>query len=160
MNTAVIYYSLEGNMDLIARTIGENEAVDLFRLIPQKKYPTGKISKYFWGGKSVTFGERPKLANQTIDLEQYEVLVIGTPIWAGTLAPPLNTFLHDYSIIGKKIILTATHLGGGADKCFEKMKASLNGNTIIGAFQFKEPLQQMDDNIDEKIEKIRTLIEA
>ena len=116
MNTAVIYYSLEGNMDLIARKIAENVAVDLIRLMPRKEYPTGKISKYFWGGKSVTFGERPKLTNPTIDLEPYEVLVIGTPIWAGTWTPPLNTFLHDYSITGKKIILTATHLGGGADK--------------------------------------------
>ena len=159
MNTAVIYYSLEGNMDLVARKIAENVAVDLIRLMPRKEYPTGKMSKYFWGGKSVTFGERPKLTNPTIDLEPYELLVIGTPIWAGTWTPPLNTFLHDYSITGKKIILMATHLGGGADKCFEKMKITLKGNTIIGAFEFKEPLQQMDEHIDAKIAKIRTLIE-
>ena len=159
MNTAVIYYSLEGNLDLVARKIAENVAVDLIRLMPRKEYPTGKISKYFWGGKSVTFGERPKLTNPTIDLEPYELLVIGTPIWAGTWTPPLNTFLHDYSITGKKIILMATHLGGGADKCFEKMKITLKGNTIIGAFEFKEPLQQMDEHIDAKIAKIRTLIE-
>jgi hypothetical protein len=103
MNTAVIYYSLQGNMDLVARKIGENEAVDLFRLIPQKKYPTGKISKYLWGGKSVTFGERPKLTNPTIDLDHYEVLVIGTPIWAGTWTPPLIPFFTITALSGKRL---------------------------------------------------------
>jgi len=160
MKTAVIYYSLEGNMDLIAQEIGKNEAADLYRLKPQKEYPTGKISKYVVGGKSAKFGECPKLVNPSIDLSKYEALVIGTPIWADTLAPPLNTFLADYEITGKKIILVATHRGGGAGKCFEKMKALLSGNEILDNFDFKEPKQQMDENMDQKIEKIRKLIEA
>lgn len=111
------------------------------------------------GGKSAKFGDCPKLINPQIDLTKYETLIIGTPIWAGTVTPPLNTFFQDYSIIGKKIILIATHLGGGADKCFEKMKASLKGNTIIGTFQFKEPLQQRDDQFVKKIAQIHELIE-
>lgn len=160
MNTAVIYYSLEGNMDLIARKIGENEAVNLYRLKPQKEYPTGKISKYVVGGKSAKFGECPKLVNSTIDLSKYETLIIGTPVWADTLAPPLNTFFADYPITGKKIILMATHKGGGADKCFDKMRAMLAGNEILGSFDFKEPKQQIDESMDEKIEKIKALIEA
>ncbi len=160
MKTAVIYYSLEGNMDLIAQEIGKNEAVDLYRLKLQKEYPTGKISKYVIGGKSAKFGECPKLINPTIDLSKYEAVIIGTPIWADTLAPPLNTFLADYDITGKKIILVATHRGGGADKCFEKIKSRLTGNQILDSFDFLEPKQQQDKNIDEKLARISKLIGA
>lgn len=56
MKTAVIYYSLEGNMDFIAQQIGKNAEVDLYRLKPQKEYPTGKISKYVVGGKAPNLG--------------------------------------------------------------------------------------------------------
>ncbi|KAF5087925.1 flavodoxin family protein [Acetobacterium wieringae] len=160
MKTAVIYYSLEGNMDFIAQQIGKNAEVDLYRLKPQKEYPTGKISKYVVGGKSAKFGECPELINPAIDLSKYETVIIGTPIWADTLAPPLNTFFRDYDITGKKIVLIATHRGGGADKCFEKMKTHLASNQILGNFDFLEPKQQQDKNINEKLAQISKLIGA
>ncbi|KNZ41294.1 flavodoxin family protein [Acetobacterium bakii] len=158
MKTAIIYYSLEGNMDSIAQKIGSAHTADLYRLIPQKEYPTGRISKYFWAGKSATFGEKPKLVNETIDWEKYDTLIIGGPVWAGTFAPPIHTFLKDYSIRGKQIILIATHAGGGADKCFAKMKEYLKDNVIVETFQFVNPLTVKDPGTDKSIEKIQKLI--
>ncbi|WP_170254008.1 flavodoxin family protein [Acetobacterium paludosum] len=158
MKTAVIYYSLEGNMEFVAKKIGGNHAADLIRLIPKKEYPTGKVSKYVWGGKSATFGERPKLVNETIDLEKYDTLIIGSPVWAGTFTPPVHTFLHDYSISGKNIILVATSMSGEAEKCLAKMKDYLQDNNIMETFQFVEPLHQKDAGLDEKIRQIRKRI--
>jgi len=158
MKTAVIYYSLEGNMDYIAKRIVGDNAADLCRLVPKKEYPTGNISKYFWGGKSVTFHERPKLVSEAIDLKKYDTLIIGSPIWANIFAPPLNSFFHDYSINGKNIILVATHSGGGADKSFVKMKDYLKDNVLLNTFQFKNPLLMQDESMEDKIEQIRQLI--
>lgn len=158
MKTAVIYYSLEGNMDYISKEIARDNVADLCRLLPEKEYPTGKISKYIWGGKSVTFGERPKLVNEEIDLKKYDTLIIGSPIWAGTFTPPLNSFFHDYNISSKNIILVVTHAGGGADKCISKMKEQLKGNIFINTFQFTNPLILQDENTKEKINQIRQLI--
>lgn len=159
MKTLIVYYSLEGNMDLVAKSIAAEQAAELFRLIPSKEYPTGKVSKYVWGGKSATFGEKPKLSNDAIDLEPYEVVIIGTPVWASTMAPPLNTFLGDYDLRDKKIILLATHRGGSADKCFAKMKENLSDNQIIGVFDFTEPKDNRDAQMDRKIQEIRKLIQ-
>jgi len=158
MKTAFIYYSLEGNMDYIAKRIASDNTVDLYRLIPKKDYPTGKVSKYVWGGKSATFGEKPPLANEKIDLEKYDTLIIGTPVWAGTITPPLNSFFSDYSISGKNIILVATSASGNAEKCFAKMKAHLVDNVIKGTFQFTNPLVSHDVSSDEKINRIRELL--
>lgn len=158
MKTALIYYSLEGNMDYIAKEIANNQDVKLYRLTPEKEYPKGKFSKYIWGGKSVTFGERPKLINMKIELDEFDTLIIGSPVWAGTFTPPINTFLHDYHISGKKIILVATHAGGGADKCFAKMKELLNENEIIKTFDFVDPLKKQNDSTMDKIQEIRKLI--
>lgn len=147
-------------MDYIAKRIANDNKADLFRLIPKKEYPTGKVSKYVWGGKSATFGEKPTLTNEKMDLDKYDTLIIGSPIWAGTTAPPLNSFFADYSISGKNIILLATCGGGSSEKLFAKMKDNLKDNEIKGSFTFVEPLHSHDKSINEKIDKIREMITA
>jgi flavodoxin len=158
MKAAVIYYSLEGNMEFIAQKLGENGNADLCRLIPKKEYPKGKISKYVWGGKSATFGEMPAIEDININLEEYDTLVIGTPIWAGTMTPPVLTFLHDNKIIDKKIILVTTCGGGGSEKAVEKMKEFLSGSNVIDAINFVNPLQNQNEEFQNKIEKIKELM--
>lgn len=154
MKTAVIYYSLEGNTEFIAKKIAEKTQGDMIKLVPEKNYPTGKISKFFWGGKSVMFGEKPKLKNTPIDVESYDRIFIGTPIWAGKFTPPINTFLNTCKIRGKDIILFACHGGGGADKCFNKMKDILKDNNIIGTYDFVDPFLHNVEDWDAKVEKI------
>ncbi|MHB8127841.1 MAG: flavodoxin family protein [Mobilitalea sp.] len=149
---AIIYYSLDGNTDFIAQKIATKVGAELIRLIPKKEYPTGKVSKFIWGGKSVTFGEKPKLVNEVIDLQRFDTLFIGTPIWSGKFAPPLNTFLHENDIKGKNIFLFACHMGGGAEKCFLKMRALLGDNNIMGTMEFVDPLTNPKDDTDTKIE--------
>jgi flavodoxin len=158
MKTAVIYYSLEGNMEYIANKIASNDGADLYRIIPEKAFPTGKVSKYFWCGKSATFGERPKLVNMEIDFSKYDTVIIGSPIWAGSITPPVHSFLHDNKISGKKIILVAAHSGGGGEKCFAKMSEFLKDNTIIGKFEFLNPLLLKDESTNQKIQEIRQLM--
>ncbi len=51
MKNLIIYFSLEGNTKFIAESIAEEIECDIMELIPSKKYSTGKIGKYFWGGK-------------------------------------------------------------------------------------------------------------
>jgi len=157
MKTAIIYYSLEGNTDSIAQKIAENSSAELIRLIPQKEYPTGNFSKYIWGGKSVTFGERPKLTNKNLTLADYDTIIIGSPIWASSYTPPMNTFFHDYPIKGKKVILFTSSAGGESAKAVAKMKEKLVGNEILGVVDFKDPLKGSDSGVKEKVKQIRQL---
>ena len=59
MKTAVVYYSLEGNTEFTANIIAETLDSDIIKLEPKKAYPTGKISKFVWGGKSAMMSETP-----------------------------------------------------------------------------------------------------
>ncbi|HBF64511.1 MAG TPA: flavodoxin, partial [Clostridium sp.] len=63
---------------------------DTVELKTSKQYPTEGFGKFFWGGKSVLFGEKPQIINERIDLSKYDTVVIGTPIWAGSFAPPIK----------------------------------------------------------------------
>lgn len=139
MKVAVIYFSLEGNTEYVAREIAKQVKVEKIPLIPEKAYPTGKISKFIWGGKSVLFGETPKLKAYHFNKDQYDTIVIGTPIWAGTFAPPIKSFLKENDLSGKKVIVYACHKGGGAIKCFEKLEKELATSILVDKLSFVEP---------------------
>lgn len=151
MSTLVIYFSFDGNTKFIAEIIAKTMNADIIELKTSKQYPTEGFSKYFWGGKSVIFGDKPKLINDHIDLSRYEIILIGTPIWAGSYTPPIKSFIHQYKLQGKRIALFASHAGGGAEKCFAKLKESLPGNEFLGEIAFVNPSKNPEDSSKEAV---------
>lgn len=151
MKTAVIYYSLEGNTKHAAEKIAARLDADIIQLIPVKEYPTGKVSKYFWGGKSATFGEAPKLEPYRFDQNQYDLVILGTPIWAGTFAPPLRTFTRENKLTDKKVALFACCSGGATEKCFEQLKKDIGGSTVVSTLRLIDPLKGNKAEVDGKI---------
>ena len=149
MKNLIVYFSLEGNTKFISQSIAKDIECDILELIPEKSYSTGKIGKYFWGGRSVLFKEKPKLINEDVNINNYKNIIIGTPVWCNTYAPPFNTFFANHDIKYKNIALFACHGGGGAEKCFKSFKNILKDNNFIGDISFLDPLK---DDI-EKVEK-------
>lgn len=146
MNTLVIYFSFDGNTKFIAEKIAETLNADMIELNTSKKYPREGFGKYFFGGKSVIFGEKPELTNTDIDLSRYKTIIMGTPVWAGSYTPPIKSFISQYKIQGKRIALFASHGGGGAEKCFAKLKKALPGNEFIGEADYLEPKKNPEDS--------------
>ena len=95
MKKLIVYYSLEGNTELIANKLADECALDVLKLVPKKAYSDRGFAKFFWGGKSAVMAEKPELEPYTVDLSQYEEIIIGFPVWAGTITPPIRTFVTD-----------------------------------------------------------------
>jgi flavodoxin len=151
MKTLIVYYSLDGNTALIAKKMATYLQADLLQLYPEKEYPTGKVRKYLWGGKSVLFGDIPKLKEYKVSLDTYDTILIGTPIWASTYAPPIKTFLVENEIKNKKVAFFACHGGGGADKCFAKLKEHLPQNEGMQVVDFFDPTKGKDIDFEAKV---------
>lgn len=148
MKTAVVYFSLEGNTKYVAEKIASKLDADIIVLKPVKAYPTGKFSKYFWCGKSSAFKESPKLIPYQFDSADYDLIVLGTPIWAGTFTPPVRTFLKDHSLAGNNVALFASCSGGSAEKCFEQLKKDLPQATVVATHRFIDPIKNLTSGID------------
>ena len=92
MKTAIIYYSMLGNTEYVVEQIksclDDVQDIDVIRIEPQKAYPDKGAMKFFWGGKSAVMGEKPKLVPYEFDVEKYDRIIIGTPVWASNFAPP------------------------------------------------------------------------
>ena len=64
------------------------------------------------------------------DIKEYDIIFIGSPVWYGTFAPPLESFIRKYDFSGKTVIPFCTHGGGGAGKIYEDLKKILPGAEV------------------------------
>lgn len=150
MRILVIYYSYEGNTKFVAQTIASTVKADLLELKPEKEINAKGFMKYIWGGRQVLMKARPVLKELDKDLVDYDLLFIGTPVWAWSYAPPLNTFFHSANFQGKKIALFCCH-GGSKGKTLEKMASRLRENEIIAIPDFFEPLKKDKTSVASKV---------
>ena len=150
MKTVVVYYTLDGNCALVAREIKDMLNADTIRLHTKDEKKHGKIGRYFWGGGMVVRGIKPPLKPYTFDPSAYDLIIIGAPVWAGSPAPPILTFLSEAGITGKKIALFICH-GGGIRNTLEKFKAPLAGNEIVGEADFRNPGKGSSEDLKQRI---------
>ena len=151
MKTLIVYYSLEGNTAQTAQEIAKELDADLLSLEPVKAYPTGKVSKFVWGGKSAVMSETPELKPYSCDAAAYDCIIFGFPVWASTIAPPLRTFIRNTDLKGKRIAAFACQTAGGADKAFIKLKGELGISDLAAELVLLDPKTKPDAGNAQKI---------
>ena len=158
MKCIVVYYSLEGNTEYAAQKIAEITGAELLRLEPVKEYPATGFRKFFWGGKSAVMGEAPDLEPYTFHSEEYDCVIIGFPVWAGNVTPPIRTFVRDNDLKGKKIAVFACESGAGAEKAFDKLKALLKIDRFEAELILIDPKAKPDTANEEKIRNFCSML--
>ena len=145
--TLIVFYSFEGNTRFIAQEIQKITNADLLELKPKKDLKSKGFMKYFWGGKSVVQKQTPDLVEFENNINDYDLVFIGSPVWVGDFVPALRTFFKNYKLNNKKIILFACY-GGAESQVFENMKKEIGeNNEFLGQISFKEPLKDKENNI-------------
>lgn len=90
-----------------------------------KPFPTEKSKQLALGGMQAMFGMKPAIQELSKNIKEYDVLILGTPIWAGTIAAPVHSFLNKYQVLDK-IVAVLTFSGGGDNKrCIAKLSKRL-----------------------------------
>ncbi len=143
MKTAVIYYSLNRSCALIAKELKARLDADLLRLHTEDEKPRRGLIQFFWAIGVMRGSKKAPLKPYAFNPAAYDLIIIGSPVWAGSPARPIRDFLAETSITGKKIALFVCH-AGGAGKSLEKFKALLPGNNIVAATDFIVPIKNSE----------------
>jgi flavodoxin len=151
MKSLVAYYSLNGHTRLIAEMIADLLNADLLELHHKKSVPAEGFMKFVLGGAGVVFRAKPKLLSKIPDLKGYDSIFIGTPVWASGFAPAIRSFLSAAGIQNKSLALFACHAGGSGEKCFNKLKEALYGNSVAGTIDFQDPKPENRDLYENKL---------
>ncbi|MDR1635711.1 MAG: NAD(P)H-dependent oxidoreductase [Treponema sp.] len=151
MKTLIVYYSYEGSCALVAETLKELLNADIFEIKTEDEKKRGGLAKFVWGGRQVLTHSKPALKPYVFDSDPWDLIILGTPVWAGSPAPAMASFLDKTKISGKRIALFACH-AGGIGKALEKLKALLPLNTIAGEIGIVNPRRQGKQELKVKLE--------
>ena len=153
MKKAVVYYSMSGNTEYVAKYISKQIEVDLIKINPIKEFPKEGFKKFFWGGKSAVMKETPSLEKYKFNADEYDHIIFGTPVWASSFTPPIRTFIKENKdkLKDKKISVYVSCMGGGADKAINRLKKYLEIDKFNAELILIDPL---DNKTDEKNKEI------
>lgn len=131
----VAYFSASGVTAKAAWKLSEAIGADLHEIKPEVPYSSADLN---WMDKksrsSVEMNapsSRPTIAEKLADMEKYDVVFVGFPIWWYVAPTIINTFLESYDFSGKTIIPFATSGGSGMGKTNEKLGPSCPGATLL-----------------------------
>lgn len=133
-NTIVTYFSASGTTASVAKKLAESIDADLFEIKPEKPYteadlkwtnPLARCNREKIGRKDVP------IAGTIENLNEYDTVFIGFPIWYYGAPNIINTFVKDYDFKGKKVVLFATSGGSDIGKTAAKLKPYLNDGSEI-----------------------------
>ncbi|MGA1820844.1 MAG: flavodoxin family protein [Thermoplasmatota archaeon] len=135
MKKLVVFYSNEGNTRLLAEDIAISIGADIMEIKPEKDFKPKGFMRYFLGGWQAIRGFKPPLKPLHRNPEEYEVIFVGTPIWAGRQTPAIKTFLEDHLPEGKKVAFFCTHTGG-AGSALQNMRSISPESEFLGDQEF------------------------
>lgn len=132
----VAYFSASGVTAGVAKKLAEAAGADLHEIKPAVPYTKADLD---WMDKqsrsSIEMGDlssRPEISDKVENMDEYDVIFVGFPIWWYVAPTIINTFLESYDLTGKTIILFATSGGSGFGKTAEKLADSCKGAVIKG----------------------------
>ncbi len=130
----VAYFSYSGTTRNIATALSEELNADLFEILPQEEYS----NVYTQSNREIRNNERPALSDAVENMEEYDVVFIGYPVWWHATPAPINTFLESYDLSGKLIIPFYTSDGSDIDETMPTFLDSCEGLAVYGGRRIHE----------------------
>ena len=131
----VTYFSASGVTAKVAENLADAIGADIFEIQPEVPYTKADLN---WMDKksrsTIEMSDptsRPAIAAKRDNMDEYDTIFVGFPIWWYVAPTIINTFLESYDFAGKKIVLFATSGGSGFGNTVSELKASAPGAEII-----------------------------
>lgn len=129
-NILIVYFSRTGNTKSVAETIKNSVGGDIFEIVTVEPYPEDYDEVVEQAKKEQSEGYKPELASVVEDMDKYDTIFVGYPIWWSQLPPPVTTFLTEYDFSDKTIVPFCTHQGSGLGRSESEIK-ELCPNAIV-----------------------------
>ena len=151
----VAYFSVSGVTEKTAAELAKAEGADLFRICPETPYSAADLD---WTNKqsrsSLEMQDpdcRPAVCGQVQNMEQYDVVFVGFPIWWGREPSVVDTFLTAYDFTGKRIVPFCTsggsEIGNTAQRIRELTGAAVEEGKRLGGTVSEEDLKLWADGL-------------
>ena len=131
----VAYFSASGVTAKVAETLSEAIGADLYEIEPAVPYTKKDLNWMDKKSRSTVEmndpASRPAIAGMRDNMEDYDTVFVGFPIWWYVAPHIINTFLESYDLTGKTIVPFATSGGSDMGKTNAKLMPSCAGAKLI-----------------------------
>jgi flavodoxin len=143
MKSLVVYYSRSGNTRFVAEKISQKIGGDIEEIIDKKrrKGPLG----FLIGGFDATRGRITEIAEIKKSPIDYDLIVVGTPMWNKRITPAVRTYLKNNNLSKKKVALFCTSLGSQPDRVFKTLKEIMHGCIFVGELAMSHAQKDRED---------------
>ena len=151
----VAVFSASGVTKRVGQEIARISGGDFFEIVPAEKYTSADLN--YMNSRSRSSVEmndpsvRPEIANRVSDMDSYDTVIIGFPIWWGVAPRIIETFLESYDFGGKTIIPFCTSGGSGVGRSDTELHKNVSGDVKWGkGVQINRPNESTIRNWMEK----------
>lgn len=138
--TLVAYFSASGVTAALAKRLADSIGANLHEIQPETPYTDADLNWNNKNSRSTVEMEdksfRPGVANRVENMEQYDTIFVGFPIWWYVAPTIINTFLEQYNLSGKTIVPFATSGMSGMGNTNRELKASCTGAVLQDGQRF------------------------
>ena len=155
MKSLIVYYSRTGNTRFVAETVAAEIGADVEEVVDLKKR-SGPIG-YLSGGSEARRGKETQIAPTKKSPAQYDLIIVGTPVWASRPSPAILTYLKKNDLSGKKVAVFFTQ-GGKKPSGIDQTKALMPNSECVGELSLTNPLENKVESERQIVEWCKTLI--
>lgn len=115
-NTLVVYFSATGTTETVAENAAEILGAELYEITPEAPYTDADLTYYTDGRADREQNDpaaRPAISGKVENMDSYDTILLGYPIWHGQAPRIINTFLESYDFAGKTILPFCTSGSSG-----------------------------------------------
>jgi flavodoxin len=121
VRTLIAFYSMSGNTRVVANEIRSAIDADIEEIVePRLRHGIGGAARALFDN---VFRREPPIAPANHDPSDYDVLLLGGPVWAGRMAAPVRTYAKQYARSARRVAFFCTEGARGADKAFADLEA-------------------------------------
>lgn len=144
----VAYFSASGVTAKVAERLSEAIGADLYAIEPEVPYTKADLDWMDKKSRSTIEmnnpASRPAIAGKRDNMNDYDTVFVGFPIWWYVAPTIINTFLESYDLTDKTIIPFATSGGSDMGKTNEKLLPSCKGAKLLNGKVFKASVSGAD----------------
>lgn len=137
MERIIIYYSEGGNTKIVAETLALNLRCDICQIKDMKKREgiRNRLSSTIDAFRE----NKTEIYPPNLDIEEYDTIYIGTPVWANNPTPAIITFIDRCDLRGKDIVLFTTSSSSDGENALERMEIKIRarGARVVQQFNVK-----------------------
>ena len=146
----VLYYSQTSNTKGLATEIATRINADIEEIVPVNPYNGDFQATIERCMQEREQGTTPEIQPLTANLDKYDVIFLGYPVWFGTYAPPVITFLNQVDLSGKKIVPFCTFGSGGLESSVKDLSEKQPNAEILSGYGVRAArLESMPAEIDQ-----------